>query len=142
MDVSARSHWAIRRSRTSWCLMSALMPPKHDLRGGRVSDDSFAMSSSILIPSTIRRFFATEHRQLQWRQWPGLVRELSDPITVLLAVGRNFLRILDMVEGRLLDIETRFVLVVDRRALCDAAPPHSTPPCQTPECRDGKYLIL
>jgi len=38
---------------TSQCLMSALIPPRAALRGGNQSDDSFAMSKSILTPSTV-----------------------------------------------------------------------------------------
>ena len=38
--------------------MSALMQPKHDLRGGNASDDSFAMSKSVFAPSMNRCFFA------------------------------------------------------------------------------------
>ena len=37
---------------TSKCLMSALTPPRADLRGGHQSDDSFAMSKSIVKMST------------------------------------------------------------------------------------------
>ena len=38
--------------------MSALMPPKHDLRGGKISADSFAMSSNTFVVSSMRCFFA------------------------------------------------------------------------------------
>jgi hypothetical protein len=40
------------------------MPPKHDLRGGRASADSFAMSSSIFVASMNRRFFAAGSRKI------------------------------------------------------------------------------
>ena len=38
--------------------MSALIPPKHDLRGGKISADSFAMSSNTFVVSSMRCFFA------------------------------------------------------------------------------------
>ena len=40
------------------------MPPKHDLRGGKASADSFAMSRNIFVASTSRCFFATQIREL------------------------------------------------------------------------------
>ena len=41
------------------------MPPRHDLRGGNASDDSFAMSSSILTTSTNRCFLAVGRQKDQ-----------------------------------------------------------------------------
>jgi len=38
--------------------MSALMKPKHDLRGGNASDDSFAISKSVFVTSMNGCFFA------------------------------------------------------------------------------------
>jgi len=40
------------------------MNPKHDLRGGNTSDDSFAMSKSVFVTSTNRCFFAAESREV------------------------------------------------------------------------------
>ena len=39
------------------------MPPKHDLRGGKASADSFAISSSALAASMKRCFFAVERHE-------------------------------------------------------------------------------
>ena len=44
--------------------MRALIPPKHDLRGGKASADSFAMSSIAFVASMKRYFFATESHEL------------------------------------------------------------------------------
>ena len=44
--------------------MSALIPPKHDLRGGKASADSFAISSSVFVTSIMRCFFAAKINQL------------------------------------------------------------------------------
>jgi hypothetical protein len=44
--------------------MSAPMPPKQDLRGGKASDDSFPMSNNIFVVSINRRFFATGNCEL------------------------------------------------------------------------------
>ena len=41
------------------------MPPKHDLRGGNASDDSFAMSSSIFTASMNRCFLAAVCQRVQ-----------------------------------------------------------------------------
>ena len=40
------------------------MPPKHDLRGGRASVDSFAISSSVFVASMKHCFVATEIHEL------------------------------------------------------------------------------
>jgi len=48
--------------------MSALTPPRADLRGGNQSDDSFATSRRILAPSTVLRLFAVN------RQGPETVK--------------------------------------------------------------------
>ena len=40
------------------------MPPKHDLRGGQKSADSFAMSSNIFPPSINRCFVAAESHEV------------------------------------------------------------------------------
>ena len=56
------------------------MPPKHDLRGGNTSADSFAMSSMALVASMIRSFVAAGNRELAYAiamrsrtfAWPDL----------------------------------------------------------------------
>jgi len=48
---------------TSWCLTSALMPPKHALRGGNQSDDSFATSRSTFVASIRRCLFPAESQR-------------------------------------------------------------------------------
>ena len=82
------------------------MPPKHDLRGGRASADSFAISSSIFVALTSRSFFAAENRELRMRQWPILVHELN-PVSAPLVVRRGFFKTLDMIWSRTLDGKTR-----------------------------------
>ena len=60
--------------------MSAFIPPRHDLRGGKASDDSLAISSSVLVASTNRCCFAAKTDELpvliilgsRIRTWPGL----------------------------------------------------------------------
>ena len=86
------------------------MPPKHDLRGGKASADSFAISSSVFITSTKRCFFATESRQVEDAR---MVRSLTELglISASLAVGRRFLSRLDMVGSRLRDVAIGFVVV-------------------------------
>ena len=81
------------------------MPPKHDLRGGRASADSFAISSSIFVALTSRSFFAAENRELRMRPYPSLVHELN-PVSAPLAFGRGFFRTLDMIWSRKLDGKT------------------------------------
>ena len=44
--------------------MRAPMPPKHDLRGGQASADSFAMSRNIFVVSMSRCFFAAQIYEL------------------------------------------------------------------------------
>lgn len=65
LDVLALLRWTCQQDggavwwgRTSECFMSAVIPPKQDLRGGKTSADSFAMSSSTFVTSSIRCFFA------------------------------------------------------------------------------------
>ena len=41
------------------------MPPKHDLRGGNASDDSFEMSRSVLTASITRCFLAADRQRIQ-----------------------------------------------------------------------------
>jgi hypothetical protein len=41
------------------------MPPKHDLRGGNASEDSFAISSNIFAASMNRCFFAGDHQRVR-----------------------------------------------------------------------------
>ena len=56
------------------------MPPKHDLRGGRASANSFVISSSVFIASMKHRFVVTEVHELadliivgsHTRTWPDL----------------------------------------------------------------------
>jgi len=45
------------------------MKPKHDLRGGKTSDDSFAMSKSVFVASTNRCFFAVESHEV----WAAII---------------------------------------------------------------------
>src|ERR1700709_216740 len=85
--------------------MSAVMPPKHDLRGGKASADSFAMSSSIFIPLTSRSFFAGENRELGRRQQAGLVHG-PGPISGPPVVERNLFISPDIFWDRALDAET------------------------------------
>lgn len=115
--------------------MTALMPPRHDLRGPQKSANSLAMSSSIFVVSMNRCFFAAENCEFQRRgQYPLRVHELG-PISTPLAVGRRFFRTLDMAQKRLLGVQTRVVLVVDGRG-CDAVRPMSLPRRQIPRCRN------
>ena len=55
---------AIRKARTSQSFMSAVIPPKHDFRGGQKSADSFATSRIIFAVSMSRCFVAAEDREL------------------------------------------------------------------------------
>ena len=80
------------------------MPPKHDLRGGRASDDSFAMSNSIFVALTNRCFFAAENCEPRKKQRPGLLHELG-PIPAPLAVGGRFFGALDILWGGTLALE-------------------------------------
>jgi hypothetical protein len=41
------------------------MPPKHDLSGGKASDDSFAMSNNVLTASMNRCFLAARRQEIQ-----------------------------------------------------------------------------
>ena len=52
----------MRNNLTSYCLMSALTPPRADLRGGNQSDDSLAISKSILTPFTPLRTIAADRQ--------------------------------------------------------------------------------
>ena len=55
------------------------MPPKHDLRGGNQSDDSFAISRTIFVASMSRCFFTVESHEIlnettasiRTRAWPS-----------------------------------------------------------------------
>lgn len=62
-NPSVKRRDIIQRERTSWCFMSALMPPRHDLRGGSASADSFATSKSTFVPSIRRCFFAAGNQR-------------------------------------------------------------------------------
>lgn len=48
------------------------MNPKHDLRGGNTSDDSFAMSKSVFVASMSRCFFAAESREVRTTMIAGI----------------------------------------------------------------------
>ena len=52
------------------------MPPKHDLRGGNASEDSFAMSSNILAASTNRCFLAVGRQRVGKMAMTGLLQDL------------------------------------------------------------------
>ena len=78
--------------------MSALIPPKHDLRGGNASDDSFAISKNVFVTSMSRCLFAAGN---QWVWVCGdcqatTVHELG-PVPVELVVKRRFRMKPDMV---------------------------------------------
>ena len=83
--------------------MSALIPPRHDLRGGNASDDSFAMSSNAFAVSMNRCFFAVGSHEVWTAITARSVHELG-PISVPLVVGRRFRKALDMVLSRLQDM--------------------------------------
>jgi hypothetical protein len=89
--------------------MRALIPPKHDLRGGKASADSFAISSTVFVASMMRCLLAEKSNELaECDNIFDLVHELGS-ISFSLAVWRGFLRSLDMIEsGR--DVRTGFVV--------------------------------
>jgi hypothetical protein len=75
------------------------MPPKHDLRGGRASADSFAMSSNIFVASTSRCFFAVGSHEVGTAIIAIFIHELG-PIPVSATAGRRFRRRLAIVQSR------------------------------------------
>ena len=78
--------------------MSALIPPKHDLRGGKASADSFAISSIALVASTKRSLVAAEScEHVCDGGWSDLIQELS-PISFPLEIWRNFFGRSDIIE--------------------------------------------
>ena len=89
------------------------MPPRHDLRGGQASADSFTISKSIFVPSMSRCFFAMQIRERANSMivHVGPVHELC-LIWAPLAVGSNLLRNLGIFESGLKDENARFAVVV------------------------------
>lgn len=77
------------------------MPPKHDLRGGNASDDSFEMSRSILTASINRCFLAADRQRIQ-EEKNGDKGEVSvsqefGPVCVPPLDGGRFRMMADMV---------------------------------------------
>lgn len=58
--MGQRDRGAIRWSRTSQSFMSAVIPPKNDLRGGQKSADSVAISRIISVVAITRCFVAAK----------------------------------------------------------------------------------
>ena len=72
------------------------MPPRHDFRGGKQSDDSFATSRNTFVASTIRCLFAAGSQWIWDYNNGSFILEL-DPIPVPLALGGRFPRMADIV---------------------------------------------
>ena len=123
--------------------MSALIPPKHDLRGGKASADSFPMSISVFVASMKRRFVAGEGHELADAMIVrSHVHELG-PIPFPLVVWRGFLRSLDMVESHPQNAKAGFVSVRN----FEAPKPRGHLNCRsshgvicTPDCGKGPPL--
>ena len=88
------------------------MAPKQDLRGGKASDDSFAMSRRVIVASMNRSLFAEHSRKLVKAKHNGLdrVHELCGASAPEAARGRLLCEA-DMIGSRMWDMETRVVVV-------------------------------
>ena len=88
------------------------MAPKQDLRGGKASADSFAMSKRVIVASINRSLFAEQSRKLVKAKHHGLdrVHELCAASAPETARGRLLCEA-DMIGSRMWDLETRDVVV-------------------------------